>query len=125
MRKTLPKKDTLAAHLAAGMTPDHIAETYGCRTDSTRRKLRQLGLIGPITKTHPNHVERRMGKSLIDCAQEPGVVLRDDRITFNREVPWQGTGMRIRPISLARPSMYLAAIAKRYPSLQGGAHASL
>jgi len=50
MRKTLPKKDTLAAHLAAGMTPDHIAETYGCRTDSTRRKLRQLGLIGPITK---------------------------------------------------------------------------
>ncbi len=124
MRKTLPNKDTLAAHLAAGMTPDHIAETYGCRADSTRRKLREFGLIG-LTKTHPHHVGKGVGRSMIDCAEEPGVVLREDRITFNRPTSWHGTGTRIRPLSLARPSMYLAAIAKRYPNLLGGIHAGL
>lgn len=121
MRKKLPGKDQLAAYLAAGKTVEQIAAKYDCKPKSARRKLRDLGLTSGMTgHSHSHHVERRM-KSMIDCAPEPGVILKEDRITFNREMPWQGTGSRIRPLSLPRPSMYLAAIASKYPNLQGDA----
>ncbi|OWK26568.1 hypothetical protein AJ87_05790 [Rhizobium yanglingense] len=44
-RKLSRDRETLAAHLKAGLTIDGIAEVYGCGKEAARRELVRHGLI--------------------------------------------------------------------------------
>jgi transposase-like protein len=119
--KTIPSRAILAQHLADGMTISHIAETYGVLHSSVRRRLVRFGLV-TARQQHPNHVLARSEDIRAEAEEKAGVILKDDRITFMRETAWSGCGSKIRPLSLPRPSMYLAAIGNRYPNLRGTAN---
>lgn len=110
-RRKLPDRDTLAAHLAAGMTVDHIAGTYECEKSSVWRRLQSYGLMPVKPKQTP--VEEAGRGPGPRSRSKRGILLKDDRIIFVRERTLESGGMEIRPLSLPRISMHLGAIADK------------
>ena len=110
-RRKLPDRDTLASHCASGMTIDHIAETYECRSDSVRHRLQALGLIPVRPKEVPVGMAGKGPGPRVRSKRS--ILLKDDRIIFVRERTLESGGMEIRPLSLPRNSMHLAALVDR------------
>jgi hypothetical protein len=121
-QRKLPNDETLAKLVADGMTAGHIAATYSCNMPGVRRKLQRLGLMECRTEA------ARIAEARNREPSPPRVTSflrgrRGDRITFTRDFYVQGSGFQPRPLSLPRPSMYLKAIAAKYPQISGGQHA--
>ncbi|MBX4944608.1 hypothetical protein [Rhizobium binae] len=110
-KRKLPDTATLAAHLDAGMTVDHIAETYDCRVEAVRRKLQHLGLMAVRPKGIPLDMAGK-GPGPVSRSKR-GVFLHPDRITFMRDTAGPEGGLEVRPMSLPRIGMYVAALAAR------------
>jgi hypothetical protein len=121
-QRKLPNDETLAKLVADGMTAGHIAATYSCNMPGVRRKLQRLGLMECRTEA-ARIAEARNREPSPRLPRKNEVTLGGDRITFTRDFYVQGSGFQPRPLSLPRPSMYLKAIAAKYPQISGGQHA--
>lgn len=123
-KRKLPRdRETLTAHLKAGLTIDGIAEVYGCGKEATRRELVRHGLIE--ARTRAVLLAEAFEREIAPEATKRDVLLKSDRTTFMREFFMAGKGFELRPLSLPRNSMHIAAIATKYPQIRGGQHAGL
>ena len=102
--RKFPDPATLADHCDAGMSPAQIGEAYDCTPDSARRKLLSLGLIERGAKASAARPASRSKR---------GVFLHPDRITFMRDTAGPEGGLEVRPMSLPRIGMFLAALAAK------------
>jgi hypothetical protein len=118
-RRKVPNKETLAAHLVAGMTPDHIAETYEVGIRAVRLHLARYGLIE--VRTGAVRLAEALNRAPPPRAARNGDIrLRDDRVTFMRDF-YMGGAFQLRQLSLPRVSIHVAAIASKQSI--GGARA--
>jgi len=111
----------LERHLNAGLDVDSIAAIYGVQRASIRKELVRHGLAEARTRA----VLLTEARERVIAAEprKNDVRVNRDRITFTRDFYVHGKGFELRPLSLPRPSMYLAAIATRYPQIAGGRNA--
>jgi hypothetical protein len=112
---------TLERHLNAGLDVDAIASIYGVQRASIRKELVRHGLAE--ARTRAVMLSEAKNRYIAVEPRKNDVLVNSDRITFTRDFYVQGKGFELRPLSLPRPSMYLAAIAKRYPQIDGVRHA--
>ncbi|KWV42103.1 hypothetical protein AS026_21065 [Rhizobium altiplani] len=118
-RRKVPDRETLAAHLAAGMTIEHIAETYEVGIRALRMHLARYGLIE--VRTSAARLAEALNRAPPPRTPRNGDIrFRDDRTTFIRDFYMGGNSFQLRQLSLPRVSMHVAAIAAK-PTI-GGAH---
>jgi len=114
--RKFPDRETLAFLCASGMSVEHIAETYGATRKSALRRLREYDLEAISPKDALARVD---AEQILTSRNERGIFLRADRITHMCDAENQ----QVRPMSLPRISMYVAALVERHPELKGQVNA--
>ncbi|EPE99506.1 hypothetical protein [Rhizobium grahamii] len=118
-RRKVPDRETLAAHLASGMSIEHIAETYEVGVRALRIHLDRYGLI-EVRSSAVRLAEEALNRAPPPRAARNGDVrFREDRVTFMRDF-YMGGAFQLRQLSLPRVSMHVAEIASK-PTI-GGSH---
>jgi uncharacterized protein (DUF433 family) len=117
-KRKVPSRETLAAHLAAGMSIEHIAETYEVGVRALRIHLDRYRLIE--VRTGAVRLAEALNRAPPPRAARNGDIrFTADRVTFMRDFYIGGGEFQVRQLSLPRVSMHVDAISGK-PMIGGG-----